>query len=237
MACLRPFAVLACSAALASCASHDSGIPLASYQTVVPTGNPTPGAGAAAAPEDYRINPIDELRIDVFGETELSLKELPVAPSGNIIMPLVGSIKAEGRTTAELTQIISTSLNHYLRHPQVAVNVTKFASQKVTVEGEVKMPGVFDTPAPITLLDAIAMGQGLDEVSKESEILVFRRQGGQQYVARFDLGMIQAGAATNPTVLPGDVVIVGYSEGRRIFKNVITVLPAAVGIFIALINR
>ena len=229
---LRLLTVPLCVAVLAGCASHNSRIALGSYQTVTVKEPPAP----AALPEDYRINPIDELRIDVFGEADLSLRELPVSPSGTISLPLVGQIRAEGRTTVELTQAIATALDRYLRHPQVAVNVTKFASQKVTIEGEVKQPGVFENPTPITLMDALALGQGLSDIAKRDEILVFRRQGGQQYVARFDLAMIQSGAAANPVILPGDNVVVGYSASRRLFKDALTVLPSAVGIFVALIR-
>jgi polysaccharide export outer membrane protein len=229
---LRGFLALSGMAILAGCASHDSHVSLNSYQGV-------PGVQAAspvAASPAYRINPVDELRIDVFGEPDLSFRDLPVSPNGTISLPLVGQIRAEGRTTQELAQALKAALNTYLREPQVAVNVTKFVSQKVTVEGAVRAPGVFQTPGQISLMEAIALGQGLDDASKESEILVFRRQGDQRFVARFDLGMIQNGAAVDPTILPGDVVVVGYSAGRRLFKDSLAVLPIAVGVFIALIR-
>lgn len=232
MVCLRLLIVPLTLVGLAGCASHDSHVPLNSYRQLTVQ---EPAGPSVASPE-YRIGPIDELRIDVFGEPDLSLRDLPVGPNGNIILPLVGSIRVEGRTTKEVMDVIAAGLNRYLRNPQVAVNVTKFVSRKVTVEGAVKEPGVFQAPTAMTLMDAIALGQGLDDLSKESEILVFRRQGDQRYVARFDLGLIQSGQAVNPAIQPGDVVVVGYSAGRRLFKDSLAVLPAAVGIFIALIR-
>jgi len=218
--------------ALVGCASRESPVPLNSYQTISATEPKTPNMGVA----DYRINPLDELRIDVFGEPELSREKLPVNLNGKIILPMAGEIVAEGRTTAELSRQIATSLDRYLRNPQVAVNITQFTSQKVTVSGAVKTPGVFQTMSQMTLMDVIAMGQGLNEYAKPNEILVFRRQAGQRYVARFDLDMIQDGTSADPVILPGDVVVVGYSASRRFFADLIPVLPSAVGIFIALVK-
>jgi polysaccharide biosynthesis/export protein len=230
---LRLIVIPAGALALAGCAGGESRIPLNSYQTVAPSSTTAPQAAVAA---DYLINPFDELRIDVFGEPDLSLTELPVSPTGRIVMPMVGEIKAEGRTAAELSNDIARALHRYLRNPQVAVNVTEFTSQKVTVGGAVRSPGAFPVTRQVTLMEALAMGQGLSDYSKRGEILVFRRKDGQQYVARFDLNLIETGQAENPEILPGDIVVAGYSESRRLFADAIAVLPAAVGIFIALIQ-
>lgn len=231
---LRFLVMMLGATALAGCASRPSPVPLNHYQ-------PVPAAEAAQPPTNavagYRINPLDQVRVDVFGEPDLSLRDLPVDLDGNIVIPLAGKIEAKGRTTEELSRQIAAALGRYLRRPQVAVNITQFTSQKITVTGAVKVPGVFQSMDQMTLMDAIAMGQGLGDYSKSNEIIVFRRQGGQRYVARFDMAMIQDGEAADPTILPGDVVVVGYSEARRRFSDAIAVLPAAVGIFIALLPR
>lgn len=217
---------------LVGCASPRASVPLNEYQSV-------PSIDAAAAgtvPANYRISPYDELRIDVYGEPELSRTELPVSPQGRIVLPLVGEVVAQGLTPTELGQQIVAGLRAYIREPAVAVNVTEFTSQKVTVQGSVRSPGVFPVMDRMSLQDAIALGEGLTDFSKEDEILVFRRQGDQRYVARFDLQPIQAGQAVDPAILPGDIVVVGESASRRIFSDSLAVLPAAVGIFIALIQ-
>lgn len=221
------------TAGLAGCASHRGLRPAGEYTAVpAPVASPAP----AAAPVDYRINPLDELRIDVFGEPELSFKELPVNVNGTIVMPMIGVVEAQGKTTRELADRIAAALDHYLRRPQVAVNITQFTSQKVTVEGAVNKPGMFQSAGRVTLLDAVAMAEGTNDYAKVGEIVVFRRIGDQRYVARFDLGAIQNGTASDPAIQSGDVVVVGYSNARRLFRDTIAVLPAAVGIFVALIK-
>jgi polysaccharide export outer membrane protein len=230
---LRFLVVLLGAIVLVGCASRNAPVQLNSYQDV-------PNVEAAAAdsfvPDDYRIRAYDELRIDVYGEPELSRTDLPVSPTGHVLLPLVGEVVARGLTPAELSQRIASGLRTYIREPAVAVNVTEFTSERVTVQGSVRMPGVFPAMDRMSLMDAIALGQGLNDFSKEDEILVFREQGDQRFVARFDLGPIQAGQAVDPAILPGDIVVVGESESRRIFSDSLALLPAAVGIFIALIQ-
>lgn len=218
--------------ALAGCAGREHPVPIGDYQTVTAPQPRMP----SAAPADYRINALDVIRINIFGEPELSFEQLTVSPTGKVQLPIIGEVQVEGRTTDELSRQIATLLNHYLREPQVTVNVVTFVSQKVTVTGAVRAPGVYQALGQMSLMDAVAMGQGVDNYSKLDEIVVFRREGGQRYVARFDLASIQRGEAADPTILPGDTVVVGYSESRRFFSDSLAVLPAAVGIFLALIN-
>lgn len=217
---------------LAACASREPELPLSSYQTV-----PAPGVAETATASDFRISPLDVLRIDVFGEPQLSFEELPVGVDGTIDMPLVGTVNAEGLTPAQLSSSLSSALNRYLRDPKVAVNVATFNSQKVTVTGAVKTPGVYQAVRGMGLLDAVALGEGVSDVAKLDEVIVFRRQDGQRYVARFDMGAIQAGRAPDPAVQPGDIVVVGYSNSRRFFRDAVAILPAAAGVFLTLIPR
>jgi len=240
---LRSFVVLLGAISLVGCASAESPVPLNAYQSVPAAGSVSPAAATpqSFAPEDlvggeYRISAFDELRIDVFNEPELSVTEIPVNPNGRIVLPLAGEIVAEGLTPAELGERIATSLRGYIREPAVAVNVTQFTSQNVTVEGAVRTPGVFQATDRLSLMDAVALGGGLNDYSKEDEVLVFRDQQGGRYVARFDIGSIRVGQMADPAILPGDIVVVGESSSRRFFTDSLALLPAAVGIFIALIQ-
>jgi polysaccharide biosynthesis/export protein len=219
---------------LAGCASREHPVPLNTVQSVpsVPEAQLPVTAGAG-----YRINALDQVRVDVFGEPELSLRDLTVDPDGGIVMPLAGRVEARGLTAEELSRRIAGQLTRYLRAPQVAVNVTQFPSRKVTVEGAVRTPGVFQAVDQMTLMDAIALGQGVGDYAKRDEVVVLRRQGAQRYIARFDLNAIETGRAADPSLQPGDVVVVGFSEARRRFSDAIALLPSAIGIFIALLPR
>ena len=238
--CVRGLTTLMIGLCVAGCAGRSGPrVPYAAYQpvpaAVAPAGG-SPTVASPGVPADYRVNPLDQLRIDVFLEPGLSFANLPVDSSGQIVLPLTGPIHAEGMTTQELSHTIAQRLNRYLRNPQVAVNVTSFTSQRVTINGAVNRAGIYESAGKTTLMDAVAMAGGLNDSAKMNQILVFRRENGQRYVARFDLGAIQSGAAADPQIRPGDVVVVGTSEARRLYREALTVVPIAFGLFFALLN-
>lgn len=185
--------------------------------------------------EEYRIGPLDELSITVFQEEDLSLKEVPVDAGGNILFPLIGLVEANGKTSREVAAVITEKLAmRYLVDPQVLVNVTKSASQVVTVEGQVIEPGRFEIAGQMTLLTAIASAKGPTPIARLNEVIVFRNIDGQRYAARFDLPAIRSGRAEDPLIRGNDIVVVGASQSKAIFRDVLTALPGLGAIFIAL---
>src|SRR5262245_20428369 len=81
----------------------------------------------AASPAEYRIGISDELRISVWREPDLSLPVI-VRPDGSITVPLVGDIRAAGRTATEITREIASALTKYIKEPIVTVIVEKINS-------------------------------------------------------------------------------------------------------------
>ena len=167
----------------------------------------------------YRIGPHDLLRIEVFQVGDLTT-EKRVNEGGSILMPLIGNVKVGGLTPMEAEQAIAGRLEErYLDNPQVSVSVTESSSQRVTVTGQVKKPGVFPLVGETTLMQAIAMAGGLDEVAKKEEIIVFRKQergGVNAYVV--DLVSIEEGKLTDPVMITDDRVVVPKS-GMAVFTR------------------
>jgi len=116
----------------------------------------TPGSAA------YKIGPQDVLDISVFKAPELA-RSVQVAESGTINLPLVGEIHAVGKTAQEVERDLAKRLGaKYMQSPQVTVYVKEFNSQRVTVEGAVKKPGIYPLRGKTTLMQTIAMAEGLD---------------------------------------------------------------------------
>lgn len=192
---------------------------------------------SGVVPSAYRIGPLDELRITVFREADLSAENLPVDLNGYISLPLLGQTKATGSTSEELAAAIKDRLNtRYLRDAQVSVSVTKPVNYSVTVDGEVKKPGLYQIPGSLTLLQAISLSEGLTEFAQPSEVVVFRMVGTERYVARFDLRDIRTARAPDPKMQQSDVIVVGYSRGARFGRDIVTALPALAGVFVALVR-
>jgi polysaccharide biosynthesis/export protein len=186
----------------------------------------------------YLIGPFDKLTIDVFGIEELSTKEVQTDASGRISFPLAGVVEAAGRTPAELEDILEQRLRAaYVRNPQVTVNLRETVSQVVTVDGEVKEPGLYPVIGRMTLMRAIATAKGTAEFSKLDDVVIFRTVQGQKMAGLYNLKAIRRGTYDDPEVFANDVVVVGASAGRRLFKDGLQVLPALVTPLIYILTR
>lgn len=174
----------------------------------------------------YYVGPFDKLTIDVFGIDELSGKEVQIDASGRISFPLVGTLDVAGRTPGEVGSLIEQRLRgNFIRNPQVTVNLKETVSQVITIEGEVREPGLYPVIGRMTLLRAVATAKGTTEFTNLHDIVIFRTSGGQKYAALYDLRAIRNGAYDDPEVFANDVVMVGESRGRRLFRDLLSVAP------------
>lgn len=179
-----------------------------------------------AASEEYRIGVGDKLSVRVFQVEDLSFEELVVDTSGNIQMPLIGAVSGAGRTASEMSLDIASRLSaQYLRNPQVTVTVAEAASQKITVDGAVTKPGVYEMRGRTTLMQAVAMAEGPTRIAALDSVAVFRRVDGRRMVAVFDLRAIRGGRAEDPVVLGDDVIVVDTSRLDATIREVLQALP------------
>lgn len=215
---------------LAACVSNDRNIATVTAATEIGT-EAMQIQSIVTEGDDYRIGGTDLLSVSVFQVPDLSFAALRVDASGNIQMPLIGAVRAAGRTPNELSEDIRARLaDRYLRNPQVTVTVTEAASQKVTVDGDVAAPGVFEMRGRTTLVQAIAMAKGPTPTADLNSVAIFRTQGGQRMVAVFDLAAIRNGTAEDPVILGDDVIVVDRSRVNAFFRDVLGAVPV-LGVF------
>lgn len=175
---------------------------------------------------DYRIGPGDALNVSVFQVKDLSFEEIKVDSSGLLQMPLIGSVQAGGLTPSDLSGEIASRLSQrYLRNPQVTVTVTEAASQKVTVDGAVTKPGVYEMRGRTTLLQAVAMAEGPTRIADLKKVAVFRSVEGRRMVALYDLQRIRNGTLQDPFLNGDDVVVVDTSRLSARFQDIVQLLP------------
>jgi len=189
----------------------------AAYDALVP-----PGSIPNTA---YVLRSGDVVTINVFQEPDLTVEETAIDATGNLYLPLVGAVVADGRTQAELSQEIEQAYASYLRYPRVAVIVKQALSNAVSVEGEVEQPGVYPILPGSTLLTSMALARSPTRTAKLDQVLVFRTVNGQRMGARFDLTEIRSGNAPDPQIQPGDVIVVGFSAIRGVYRDILDAAP------------
>ena len=133
-------------------------------------------SSASAGAQEYAIGAEDVLDINVFEAQELN-REVRVAASGEITLPLLGAVQAAGLTPRELEKSIEALLREkYMKDPHVGVFVRDMQSHPVSVVGAVRKPGVFQVRGSKTLLEMLSLAEGLADDAGE-EVIILRGAG------------------------------------------------------------
>jgi polysaccharide export outer membrane protein len=156
----------------------------------------------------------DVVGIHVWGNEGVNT-DATIRPDGTITMPLVGDIKAAGRTPSELREAIKAQLQNFLKLTagnEVTVAVRNWKSYRFTLDGEVSKAGVYNPDHYVTVDDAIAMAGGLTRFAKRSDIILFRfnPKTGEIRQIPLDYDLLASGKRIdmNIYVLPNDRIYV-----------------------------
>jgi polysaccharide export outer membrane protein len=201
-----------------------------------PLARPSVGSGAdsvvlslVSRPRDSGrpIGPRDLLEVTVFEAPELS-RTVRVSDDGTISLPLLGSIRAGGRTPRDLEVALQDTLRRtYMRDPRVLVEVKEPAAQPVYVVGEVNQPGAFVPSGKdqLTVLRAIAVARGARPSAAQGRAIVLRPQAvGEPLQIRVNLNEVVKGKAPDLVLLPNDVVYVPKNSERAVALGVVDAL-------------
>lgn len=190
------------------------------------TALPAPKASDLKAGRPYYLGPLDQLSIDVVGVPELNQRDIQVDASGRINFPLAGTIEVAGKTPVEAAAMIEQGLRKsYFRDPHVSVNLKNTVSQVVTIDGDVEEPGIYPVVGHMSLLRAIASAKGVTEFAKLDDVVILRTVDGKKYAALYNIKALRQGVYEDPEIYANDVVVVGDSKSRRLFKDILTVIP------------
>jgi protein involved in polysaccharide export with SLBB domain len=150
---------------------------------------------SAQTDQRYNLGPGDQVRVTVFGEADLS-GEFKVGDDGDISLPLIGPIKAQGLTTAQLEQTMIERLTpDYVKNPNVSIQVMNY--RPFFIIGEVNSPGSYPYVSGMTVLEAVALAGGFTYRAKTEQVYIKRSVGGAS-----DETLLPIETA----VMPGDVI-------------------------------
>lgn len=146
----------------------------------------------AAAPPVLQSG--EKISINVYNEPTLS-GTFQVDPSGQVSLPLAGTVKATGYTQAQFEKVLAARFHTEVRDPRVTVSIVEFPP--IYVVGEVEKPGAYPYTSGLNVTSAIALAGGTTYRADTSSILIQHPN---------DSGLYDYPMEPNLPVLPGDII-------------------------------
>lgn len=188
-----------------------------------------PILAVASFAQDYKVRSGDVLQIEVLEDATLNRTAI-VLPDGQISLPLVGSVRAAGRSLAEVQADLASRLApNFAAAPTVFVTLNALAERvtgpaaaprtvDIYVLGAANTPGKVDVKPGATLLQALAQAGGVSPFAAKKRIQLRRvDKSGVEKVYKFDLDAIERGEAGGGAtrLVAGDVIVIPQ---RRLFE-------------------
>jgi polysaccharide export outer membrane protein len=178
--------------------------------STLPAARPSTDKQAPLNPEvaaRLLIGPGDMLTITIFNVPELQ-QTARVSESGDAVLSLIGNMHLAGMTVASAAVALEDEYRNrkLLVDPHVTVLVTEYATEGISVLGEVTRPGVYPLLGPHSLLDIISAAGGL--TASAGSTVTIRRRNGPEQVVQLDANDPQKALAQDVELQPADMVVV-----------------------------
>lgn len=162
-----------------------------------------------AGPDDYLIQAGDVLNISVWHEPDLNL-DVAVRPDGFISVPLIGDVKAAGKSIALLRAEVSSRLQVLMPDTAVNVSTKQLLGYKIYVIGKVNRPGEYLLNRDADVMQALSMAAGVAKFAATDRIRVLRRGSDGQQAIPFNYDEVEQGLGLEQNIVlrAGDVVVV-----------------------------
>lgn len=219
-------------ALMTACAGHE-GLTAGMYKKVETLSPPvieTIRVSAEPAPPDqppasldYQVGIGDVLNVTVYARPDLSTntssgsssKGSRVDGSGNIHLPLVGTVKAADLTVSAIRDNVEVALRKYVQDPSVVVEVVDYHSKPIYLMGQFRTPGVYYMDRPMTFLQGITLGNGFDTAANLRGVRLLR----DKKIAPVDIYslILDGRIEQNVWLRPGDTVFIPDNRTQNVF--------------------
>lgn len=202
---------------------------------------------APAEDKEYFIAAGDVISVNVFPAQEFS-KEVTVQPDGNMELPLLGSLRAQGMKPGELEKLLTAKFSKFVSNPSITINVRRFSFNRVALIGHVHNPGYYEYREGMRLLELVAQAGGTSDYSREAKVRIFRKTGSgggkvTEEVIQANLEDVFSGdMEKNIPLVSGDIVYIPkkpyYAAGRWVSDNIVPWATLFMfGITVGLVSR
>lgn len=172
--------------------------------------------------------------------TAINVSGYLVDKEGSVILPLIGKVKAAGKTTDAIRDEIRAKAAEYYKDPVVTV---RFANFKITVLGEVARPSTYVMPSEkVTLLDAIGIAGDLTIYGRRENVMLIRDNNGKKEFVRFNLNNSSIFTSPYFYLHQGDVVYVEPNRAKVAGTDMaqvrrLSILATALSLMIVIATR
>jgi polysaccharide export outer membrane protein len=163
---------------------------------------------SAAQANSLLIGPGDQLHVSVLNMPEMD-QQARVTDAGDVPVQGIGAVHVAGMTPGQAATVIHDRYisEHFLNHPEVSVSVLEYATQNVTLIGQVRTPGAYPLPTARPILDVIALAGGLDDIANRN--ILIERHGQKSETVHYKVSNDPSEAVSDQVmVFPGDTVVV-----------------------------
>ena len=189
-------------------ASQTDSVPGASGDDADPRIPKTPASAADVGEPSFEIliGPGDLIEVSVYGADYI--KEVRVRSTGEITLPMAGTLKVGGLTPAQAETLIARRLidGDFFNDPRVSVIEKETVTQGISILGEVQKPGVYPLPGPRKLFDAISAAGGTTPRAGNTVSILHRADSRPPETVTLSYG--KSSNESNVYVYPGDTVVV-----------------------------
>jgi len=172
---------------------------------------PPSSAQPSGALESYVLGPGDTIEVVVYGEADLS-RTVTVKPDGAVSLPLLGEVKAAGRTTTQFAADLARLYTKYLRQPSISVTVREFRVDRIYILGQVTRPGEYQLRPTAGILEILASAGGPTTRADLAKVVVIRGR-----TEAMQLNILEAFATSrnlDVKLLAGDVLFIPETDNR-----------------------
>ena len=178
--------------------------------------SPTPQFGQREPRYLLRPGDIFDLQFEFSPEYNQTVS---VQPDGFVTLRGVGDIHVSGKNVPELTDTLKQAYGKFLAQPVVSIVLKDFEKPYFIANGQVEKPGKYELRGDTTVTEALAIAGGLNNSSKNSQVLLFRRVSQEWVEAReIDVKKMLNGKDLNEDVhlRPGDMIYVPKSRWSKV---------------------
>jgi Periplasmic protein involved in polysaccharide export len=174
---------------------------------------------------DYEVGVGDVLAVMVYGRPDLytgttsnttgGIKGSRVDGSGNIHLPLAGTVRVAGLSVKAIADSVELSLRRFVKEPSVVVEVAEYRSKPIYLMGQFRTPGVYYMERQMTFLQGITLGNGFDPSANLRGVRILR----DKKIAPVDVYslMLEGRIEQNFWLRPGDMIFLPDNRTQNVF--------------------